>query len=91
MGFIHGKVTFSIPEATPAVIVLSQVDSRYYGQINGRTRSSLEFVVFKRGEKEVFAQSSSARLFGRSVNVEVDLEPGDYVVHVRFSGVLRSF
>ncbi len=76
-------VTISVPEATPAVIVLSQLDGRYFDAISGRSFWTLEFVVFKKGEKQIFAESSSARLYTRSVNVEVNLDPGDYVVHVR--------
>ncbi|KAF8916828.1 hypothetical protein CPB85DRAFT_1409775 [Mucidula mucida] len=80
--------TISVPEATPAVIVLSQLDGRYFDAISGRSFWTLEFVVFKKGEKQIFAESSSARLYTRSVNVEVNLDPGDYVVHVRLDRVL---
>ncbi|KAF9045921.1 cysteine proteinase [Hymenopellis radicata] len=80
--------TISVPEATPAVIVLSQLDGRYFDAISGRSLWTLEFVVFKKGEKHTFVESSSARLYTRSVNVEVNLDPGDYVVHVRLDRVL---
>jgi hypothetical protein len=44
---------------------------------------TFDFVVYKKGEKEALAFSSPAPLHARSVNTEIDLEPGDYIVHVR--------
>ncbi|ESK91527.1 cysteineproteinase, partial [Moniliophthora roreri MCA 2997] len=74
--------TFSIPKASPAVIVLSQLDDRFFAEISGRCHWTFDFMLYKKGEKDYIAQSSTSRIYARSVNLEVDsLEPGDYVVH----------
>ncbi|KAK0189170.1 cysteine proteinase [Armillaria mellea] len=79
----YGDVSFTItlPAATKAVIVLSQLDNRYFKPISGRSYWTFDFVVFKKGNKDVITQSSVS--VARSVNVELDLEAGSYVVHVR--------
>ncbi|KAF5372175.1 hypothetical protein D9758_005084 [Tetrapyrgos nigripes] len=76
--------TFSVSQPTLAVIVLSQIDNRYFNNISGRSHWQFDFVVFKKDQKEIVAESSHSRLYARSVNLEINLEAGDYVVHVRF-------
>ncbi|KAJ3914411.1 hypothetical protein F5877DRAFT_50565 [Lentinula edodes] len=71
--------TFSLPKASPAMIVLSQLDTRFFEEISGRYFWTFEFVVFKKGEKEYLAHSGPSRVWRRSVNLEVNLEAGDYV------------
>ncbi|KAJ7648340.1 cysteine proteinase [Mycena polygramma] len=80
-----GDVSFAITMAKPsfAMIVLSQLDARYFQDISGRSRWSLDFVVYKQGETEAVAESLHARYFSRSVNLEMPLDAGEYVVHVR--------
>ncbi|KAJ6621556.1 hypothetical protein B0H10DRAFT_2017786 [Mycena sp. CBHHK59/15] len=80
-----GDVSFSVSMAKPsfAMIVLSQLDNRYFSDISGRSMWSFDFVIFKQGEREALAESLHARYFSRSVNLEVQLDVGDYVVHVR--------
>ncbi|KAK7026056.1 hypothetical protein VNI00_015784 [Paramarasmius palmivorus] len=76
--------TFKIPEASPAVIVLSQLDKRFFNEISGRCHWTFDFILYKKGEKDYIAQSSTSRLYKRSVSLEVaSLVAGDYVVHVR--------
>lgn len=43
----------------------------------------MDFKLFKKGEKRVLVNSSHSTFFGRSVNAELDLEAGEYVVHAR--------
>lgn len=75
-------VTISLPKATAAIIVLSQLDTRYFAPISGRSYWTFDFMVFKKGEKDAVAESSHSRIYARSVNLEIDLDAGDYVVHV---------
>ncbi|KAJ3874638.1 cysteine proteinase [Lentinula edodes] len=82
--------TFSLPKASPAMIVLSQLDTRFFEEISGRYFWTFEFVVFKKGEKEYLAHSGPSRVWRRSVNLEVNLEAGDYVAHVRLDRHTRS-
>ena len=76
-------VTINISSPTPAVIVLAQVDTRSFAEIAGPYRWSLEFALYKKGESEPIGRSVHDRLYGRSVQMELDLAEGDYVVHVR--------
>lgn len=76
------SVTISLPRSSPAVIVLSQLDDRYFSDISGRCHWTFDFVLFRRGEKVPLAESLHSRLYCRSVNLEIDLEEGEYVVHV---------
>ncbi|RDB15999.1 Calpain-9 [Hypsizygus marmoreus] len=80
--------TISLPVASPAIIVLSKLDERYFNPISGRARWTLDFVVFRKGETKPVSYSSQARSFSRSVNTEVYLEAGEYVVHVRLDRVI---
>ncbi|KAG7087765.1 hypothetical protein E1B28_013706 [Marasmius oreades] len=82
--------TFSLPAASKAVIVLSQLDDRYFREISGRFYWTFDFALFKKGEKQHIAESPTSRLSCRSVNLEVDLEAGAYVVHVRLDRRVRD-
>jgi len=81
-----GDVSFTIdiPAATYAVIVLSQLDDRYFKGVEGKATWHFDFVLFKKGETEPIGMSSSCGpSIMRSVNLEIDLPKGEYVVHVR--------
>ncbi|KIY72958.1 cysteine proteinase [Cylindrobasidium torrendii FP15055 ss-10] len=81
--------TFTVPQAAPqSIIVLSRADTRYFEDIGGRCEWSFDFVVFKKGEKKMLTKSSYVWPYTRSVNAVVDLEPGEYVVHVRLDRIL---
>ncbi|KAJ6580695.1 hypothetical protein B0H19DRAFT_1112126, partial [Mycena capillaripes] len=75
--------TISVPAPTKAVIVLSRLDERYFSDISGNSNWTFEFVLFKKGAKEFVGRSVPTRFYIRSVNIEVQLEAGEYVVHVR--------
>jgi hypothetical protein len=80
-------VSITVREASPAVIVLAQVDNRYFREVMGSEWWTFDFVIYRKGDKEALTFSSPAPLHARSVNTEVDLDPGTYIVHVRFSFV----
>lgn len=82
--FSYGDVSFqiSIPEKTFSVIVLAQQDNRYFKAISGYCSWSLDFAVYRKGETEPIATSQHSRFWGRSVQVELELDAGEYVVHV---------
>lgn len=46
---------------------------------------TFDFLLFKKGTKEPIGESSHSRFYARSVNLEIDLNEGEYVVHVRLS------
>lgn len=80
--------TISVPKNTPAVIVLQQVDSRYFEEISGYRDYNFDFVIFKKGSNEVIASCMGGINWCRSRSVEVNLEAGEYVVHVRLDSML---
>ncbi|KAJ7173341.1 hypothetical protein C8R46DRAFT_946051 [Mycena filopes] len=88
----YGDVSFTItvPAPTKAVIVLSKLDERYFPDISGNSCWMLEFVLFKKGHKELVAESTQTRFYLRSVNLEAQLEAGEYVVHVRLDRVVND-
>ncbi|KAG8728397.1 hypothetical protein FRC11_011156, partial [Ceratobasidium sp. 423] len=78
--------TLNVPETSPAVIVLSQLDDRYFSAVSGYWNWSLEFAVYRKDAPatEQYAVSEHTVLWRRNVHVELgQLEAGDYVVHVR--------
>ncbi|KAJ7068535.1 hypothetical protein C8F01DRAFT_1336566 [Mycena amicta] len=88
----YGDVSFtiSIPAPTKAILVLSKLDERYFLDLSGNSCWTFEFALFKKGSKELVAQSSLTRFYLRSVNLEAHLETGDYVVHVRLDRELNT-
>ncbi|KAB5589397.1 hypothetical protein CTheo_7164 [Ceratobasidium theobromae] len=83
----YGDVSFTISteEVTQAIIVLSRIDHRAFSYLTGCYVWALDFSVFRKGgeNEEPLASSSQTGFWYRSVNLEIDLEPGEYVVHVR--------
>ena len=84
------SVTLSLPAPSLAIIVLSKLDERYFGEISGRSAWSFDFLLFKKGGKEAVGSSSHSRFYSRSVNLEMNLDAGDYVVHVSRSSDILS-
>ncbi|KAJ1304226.1 hypothetical protein OPQ81_008623 [Rhizoctonia solani] len=78
--------TFSVTEDSPAAIVLSQLNSRYFADISGYNDWSMDFIVYRQGAQadEPYTRSYHNLFWRRTVSVELDnLEKGEYVVHVR--------
>lgn len=80
--FLGHTVNFSLPVASPAIIVLSKYDVRYFKDIQGPCIWHLDFILAREGETEPLAESSYSFFYTRSVNVELDLKAGNYVVLV---------
>ncbi|KAK7017794.1 cysteine proteinase [Favolaschia claudopus] len=81
----YGDVCFtiSIPHRSSAIIVLSQLDTRYFKRISSPYEWTFDFQLFKRGESLPLGTLPRHRFYSRSVNLEVVLEEGEYIVHVR--------
>ncbi|KAG6832571.1 hypothetical protein H0H87_001227 [Tephrocybe sp. NHM501043] len=60
-----------------------QLDTRYFKEIAGMSSWSLDFTLVKRGDTFPVAEASSALLYARSVNLEMELDAGEYNVYVR--------
>ncbi|PUU83747.1 hypothetical protein B9Z19DRAFT_1071564 [Tuber borchii] len=74
------RFTFKVTTKGPVVIVLSQLDDRYFRGLEGRYRFGLHFRVEKEDETEYITRSRSNVGMCRSVTTELDLEPGKYIV-----------
>jgi hypothetical protein len=75
-------VTFSIPEQTETILVLSQLDARFFRGVASAAEWSFDFKLFKVGSKEAMGSSTHSTMLPRSVTLRVALPPGDYVVQV---------
>lgn len=76
------RFAIEVPERTDAVIVLQQLDDRYFEGLQGKYNYYLQFRVQKEDgtDEEYFARSSQNYELRRSNNVEVTLEKGRYTV-----------
>lgn len=63
--------------------MLSQIDSRYFKDLAGKANWSLDFILFKVGEKDAIAEVPHSEFGSRSVNLEIELQAGEYAVYVR--------
>ena len=79
------SVSFVLNKASFTIISLSQLDTRYFEDISGVSKWNIDFVVYKRGDKEITGVSYYAFVLSRSVTCELNLEAGEYIVFVSFS------
>lgn len=70
----------NVTKSGPVVIVLSQLDTRYFKGLSGEYNFVLKFRVQKEGEEDYMVRSHSSHFMGRSVNAEINLDPGRYHV-----------
>ncbi|KAF7976604.1 hypothetical protein HWV62_6102 [Athelia sp. TMB] len=77
--------TFTVPKRTDAVIALSQSDTRFYSTVQSAALWSFDFKLFKKGSQRVLGSSSYSYGLTRSSTLSIELQPGEYVVHVRLS------
>lgn len=72
-----------IAKPGPVVIVLAQLDDRYFRGLHGQYKFELAFRIHKTGHEDYLVRSQAPYRMRRSVNVELDLEAGDYDVRVK--------
>ncbi|KAM7191453.1 hypothetical protein V8F20_009276 [Naviculisporaceae sp. PSN 640] len=77
------KFAFTLSRAGPVVLVLSQLDDRYFRGLEGQYKFGLGIRVHKAGEDDYLVRAQTAYRMTRSVNVELELEAGDYTVCVK--------
>lgn len=65
------------------VIVLSQLDDRYFRGLEGPYRFNLAMRLHKTGQEDYFVRSEQQIRTERSTNVELDLEEGEYDVRIK--------
>jgi len=84
----HFKVTITQPG--PVIVVLSQLDGRYFRGFQSRYFFKLHFRLHKEGESDYLVRSPHSYYMRRSVSTEVDLEPGTYIVMVKIVATYTS-
>ncbi|KAJ3500420.1 hypothetical protein NLJ89_g9806 [Agrocybe chaxingu] len=85
------EFNFTLPMASKVMIVLSQLDTRFFRALGEMSQWSLDFVVCKRGEKDIKGESYAGTLYQRSVSCELDLDTGEYVVYPRVDRCRLSY
>lgn len=81
--YLDGIFTFTLATKSPVVLVLSQPDDRYFMGLEGRYRFDLHFRLYKEGEDTYIVRSMLGTGSGRSCSAELELEPGNYSVHIK--------
>lgn len=79
--------SLSITKPGPVVIVLAQLDDRYFRGLHGQYRFELAFRIHKAGHEDYLVRSQAPYRMRRSVNVELDLEAGQYDVRVKIDAI----
>lgn len=83
-GFHQTKFRIKVGTAGPVVIVLSQLDDRYYKGLEGKYTFDLHFIL-RRSDSAGLEEITRVRgrsPYGthRSINTEIDLGPGEYEI-----------
>ncbi|KAG0136169.1 large subunit of cytosolic Ca2+-dependent cysteine protease [Tuber indicum] len=86
MEYSPTRFEVNVTTKSPVVIVLSQLDNRYFRGLEGQYSFNLHFRVQKEGETEYITRSRSNVGMSRSVNAELELEPGKYIVIFKITG-----
>lgn len=75
----------NVTQSGPVVIALSQLDTRYFKGLTGEYTFVLKFRVQKDGEEDYLVRSHSSHFMARSVNAEINLDPGRYHVLMKIT------
>ncbi|KAL2839182.1 hypothetical protein BJY01DRAFT_28770 [Aspergillus pseudoustus] len=81
------KFRLNITKPGPVILVLSQLDTRYFKGLIGEYDFVLKFRLQKEGEDshDYIVRSNNNSLISRSTNAEVDLEPGSYHILLKIT------
>ncbi|KAK8008438.1 hypothetical protein PG991_010989 [Apiospora marii] len=86
----HEKFHITLTKESPLVLVLSQLDNRYYKGLHGQYNFRLHFRLHEQGRpdgEDYIVRSHGNYLMDRSVSIELPcMEPGKYSVFVSVVG-----
>ncbi|RYP76422.1 hypothetical protein DL769_003628 [Monosporascus sp. CRB-8-3] len=85
LDYLDTHFTLTLAKTGPVVLVLSQLDDRYYRGLEGQYRFELNFRLHKTGQEDYVVRTISPYCQNRSVNVELELEAGEYVVLLKIN------
>ncbi|KAH7203608.1 hypothetical protein DER44DRAFT_779703 [Fusarium oxysporum] len=77
--------SFTLSKPGSVVLVLAQLDGRYFRGLEGQYMFELGFRLHKAGHSDYVVRSQTPYRMTRSVNVELELEAGDYEVRVKIN------
>ncbi|PGH14291.1 hypothetical protein AJ79_03113 [Helicocarpus griseus UAMH5409] len=77
------KFVIEVTKEGPVVIVLSQLDDRYFKGLAGQYKFHLQFRLEKEGEEDYIIRNQRNVYMSRSVSTDITLEPGTYTVLVK--------
>ena len=79
------KFSITLTKRSPIVIVLSQLDDRYFQGLQGQYTFQLHFRLEKDGEDDYIVRSHGNYSMSRSVSTDLELDPGTYSVLMRIT------
>ncbi|KAL8898183.1 MAG: hypothetical protein Q9192_002211 [Flavoplaca navasiana] len=79
------KFSVTVTKPGPVVIVLSQLDDRYFRGLVGQYAFQLRFRLEKDGDESFMVRSHNNYSMSRSVSTDIELEPGTYSVLMKIS------
>jgi hypothetical protein len=88
--YLDTKFKIHLAKGGPVVIVLSQLDDRYYQGLEGQYEFHLQFRLHKDDEEDYIVRSNGTYYMKRSVSTELDLEAGNYTVLVKIKATRNS-
>lgn len=91
MDYHDTHFSFTIAKDGPVVIVLAQLDDRYFRGLEGQYRYELSFRLHKAGQKDYIVRSQTPYRMTRSCNIELELEAGEYEVRVKVNAVRLEY
>lgn len=84
--YLDTKFEFKLPKKGSVVVVLSQIDTRYFKGLEGQYDFELSFRIQRVKSRDYIVRSLQNQNMQRSCSVELnDLEPGSYSVIVKIS------
>lgn len=81
------KFAFTLDKKAQVVIVLSQLDARYFCGLEGQYHFTLSFRVHKADEEEYIVRSHGNYWMRRSVTAELELDAAEYHVLMKVEAV----
>ncbi|KAL9031333.1 MAG: hypothetical protein Q9196_000623 [Gyalolechia fulgens] len=79
------KYSITVTQPGPVVVVLSQLDSRYFRGLEGQYTFQLQFRLEKDGDDSCVVRSHRNYSMSRSVSTDIELEPGTYSVLMKIT------
>lgn len=76
---------FTLSQAATTVIVLSQLDERYFRGLKGQYDYGLSFRLHRLDEEDYLHRCHHRHFSDRSINLEIDLEAGVYEVRLKIT------